>query len=160
MSDGEQLDFGSAAAALARLDHLDTDAMQLLHRLELSGEDFYNGLADRIGDPRAAELLRRNGREEAGHARRIARALALKLGPEAPTPSSMDQRFPVALPDTIPLEMLPAIVQGELDGDAGYQKWADHEPDAAVAQLLRRNGREETKHGERVNEALAILRGA
>jgi rubrerythrin len=156
----DQLDFGSAAAALARLDHLDADALQLLHRLELSGEDFYNGLAERVGDPRAAELLRRNGREEAGHARRIARALALKLGPDAPSSAAMDERFPVALPDVIPLEMLPAIVQGEIDGDAGYQRWADHEPDPAVAQLLRRNGREETKHGERVTEALAILRGA
>jgi hypothetical protein len=160
MTDAQQLDFGSAAMALAQLEALDVEAMQLLHRLELSGEDFYNGLAERIGDPRAAELLRRNGREEAGHARRIARALALKLGPDAPAPSDMSERFPVSLPDTIPLELLPAIVQGELDGDAGYQRWADNEPDAAVAQLLRRNGREESLHGERVNQALAILRDA
>ena len=46
--------------------------------------------------------------------------------------------------------MLPGIVQGEQAGDAGYQKWADAEPDPEVARLLRLNGREETLHGERV----------
>ena len=47
----------------------------------------------------------------------------------------------------------------QLDGDAGYQRWADREPDPEVQRLLRRNGREETVHGQRVTEVIAILEG-
>ena len=58
------------------------------------------------------------------------------------------------------LELFPAIVKAELDGDAGYQRWADREADPEVERLLRLNGREETIHGNRVAEALAILEAA
>ena len=58
------------------------------------------------------------------------------------------------------LELFPAIIKAEMDGDAGYQRWADGEPDPEVARLLRLNGREETKHGERAARALAILEAA
>lgn len=153
-------DFFTAAAELAAIDRLDVPAMRLLFRLERSGEDFYNALADRIGDEQAAELLRRNGREELGHARRLQRAIAAKLGEEY-EPSGQDlERFPIPLPDSISIDLLPIVVQAELDGDTGYQRWADAEPDAEVARLLRSNGREETIHGRRVEEAIAILRSA
>jgi rubrerythrin len=150
-------DFLSASMELAGLDRLDVPALELLYKLECSGEDFYNLLADRIGDERAAELFRRNGREEFGHARRISRAIALKLGRDFEPSDALQERFPITLPEQIDPAMLPAIVQGELAGDAGYQKWADNEPDEDVARLLRLNGREETLHSERVTEALAIL---
>ena len=61
--------------------------MELMYKLECSGEDFYNLLADRIGNHEAAVLLRRNGKEELGHARRIAVRIAIKQGHEfVPTP--------------------------------------------------------------------------
>ena len=41
--------------------------------------------------------------------------------------------------------------------DAGYQRWADRETDPEVQRLLRLNGREETTHGERVREVMALL---
>ena len=50
--------------------------------------------------------------------------------------------------------------EAEMDGDAGYQHWADKESDPEIARLLRLNGREETKHGERVAQALSILEAA
>jgi rubrerythrin len=154
----DERDFFSASVELGGRDVLDVDALQLLFRLECSGEDFYNALADRIGDDRAAELLRRNAREELGHARRIQRAISLKLGEEyVPSGAELD-RFPIELPDTIGPDLLPIIVQAEIDGDAGYQRWADGESDEAVARLLRLNGREETIHGERVAAAIEILR--
>jgi len=156
----EHTDFFSAVAALTALERLDVDGMRLLFRVERSGEDFYNGLADRIGDGRAADLLRRNGREENGHAERIRKALGVKLGrPWEPTADDL-ARYPVPLPDEIPPPLLAVIVKGELDGDVGYQKWADREPDAEVQRLLRLNGREETVHGERVKEVIAILGAA
>ena len=150
-------DFFSASAAIATVEVLDVEAMELLFRLECSGEDFYNALADRIGDSRAAELLRKNGREEMGHARRHERAIAIKLGGEYAPSDAVRERFAIPLPDTISNDLLPIIVKAELDGDAGYQRWADAEGDPEVARLLRLNGREETVHGERVAEALAIL---
>lgn len=152
-------DFFAAVAALGAIETLDVDALRLLYRVECSGEDFYNLLADRIGDARAAELLRRNGREERGHAERVRRVLGIKLG-HGYEPTDEDQaRYAIPLPETISPELLPIIVKGELDGDAGYQRWADRESDPEAQRLLRLNGREETTHGERVREVIALLDG-
>jgi len=153
----EELDFASAAQALAELDQLDVPAMQLMYKLECSGEDFYNLLADRIGNDDAAVLFRRNAKEELGHARRIARAISIKQGREFEPSAELQQRYAVSLPDQIDPAMLPFIVAGEQAGDAGYQAWADNESDPEVARLLRLNGREESLHGERVTQAMAIL---
>ena len=54
-------DFVSAAVELGEMQQLDVAALELLFQLECSGEDFYNLLADRIGNEDAAQLLRRNG---------------------------------------------------------------------------------------------------
>lgn len=156
----EELDFAGASQALAQLDRLDVPAMELMYKLECSGEDFYNLLADRIGNDEVAVLLRRNAKEELGHARRIARAIAIKQGHEFEPTAEQQQRYDVSLPDIIDPAMLPLIVAGEQAGDAGYQQWADNEPDEEVARLLRLNGREETLHGERVTQAIAILESA
>jgi rubrerythrin len=142
---------------LNQLDALEVDHLCSLFTIELGGEQLYEQLAGKIADPQAAELLRRNGREEAGHARRVARAIAIKLGADfEPTPEMLQLR-PVRLPDEIDAEFLAMLVQGERDGDAGYQRWADHETDPEVQRLLRLNGREETIHGRRVETVLAIL---
>src|SRR5215472_3787838 len=156
----EELDFASASQALAELDQLDVPAMELMYKLECSGEDFYNLLADRIGNDEVAALFRRNAKEELGHARRIARAIAIKQGHEFEPSAELQQRYSVSLPDTVDPAMLPFIVAGEQAGDAGYQAWADNEADPDVARLLRLNGREESLHGERVTEAIAILEAA
>ena len=153
-------DFFSAVTALATLEVLDADGMRLLFRVERSGEAFYDGIAERIGNPECAALLRRNGREERGHAERVRRALGVKLGrPFEPTADDL-ALYPIALPPEIPAMILQQIVQGELDGDTGYQRWADREPDPEVQRLLRQNGREETVHGQRVTEVMRLLEAA
>ena len=154
------LDFFSASAKLAACTELDLEAMELLYRLEISGDDFYQGLADRIGNDEAGDLLRKNGREELGHARRVQRAMSIKLGHDYEPSTEVATPFVIPLPDEVSLELFPVIVKAELDGDAGYQHWADIEPDPEVARLLRLNGREETIHGERVAQALSILEAA
>src|SRR4051794_24997191 len=132
----DQSDAGTAFAAIGSLEQLDVEALKVLFRVENSGEDFYNALADRVDNGQAAELLRRNGREEAGHARRALRAINQKLGTEfEPTPQMLE-RFPVTVPDVVSPKLLARLVQGELDGDAGYQRWADNEPDPEVERLL------------------------
>jgi len=150
-------DFATAAAGLSQLDALDVEAMRVMYRVETAGEVFYELLAASVPDESAAALLRRNGREERHHAERIRRMIGLKLGKDY-VPEGVDlEPMAVNLPDPFPVELLPAIVQGELAGDVGYQRWADNEPNADVQKLLRLNGREESIHGRRVEEALAIL---
>src|SRR6187402_3154130 len=133
-------DFFSAVTALGAVEQLDVDALRLLYRIECAGEEFYNLLADRIGDARAADLLRRNGREERGHAERVRRVLGIKLGRTYEPTDEDCARYAIPLPDTISPELLPLIVQGEIDGDAGYQRWADRESDPEAQRLLRLNG--------------------
>ena len=153
----DHADFISAVTALGSIEQLDVDAMRLLFRVECSGEDFYNLIADRIGNEEAAALLRRNAREERGHAERVRRAIGVKLGKPFEAPPEDLERYAIALPDAIPAELLPLIVQGEIDGDQGYQRWADRETDPEVQRLLRQNGKEETVHGERVQAVMRIL---
>lgn len=154
-----QDDFFAAVATLATIETLDVEALRLMYRVECAGEVFYNLLADRIGHPDAAELLRRNGREERAHAERIRRVLAIKLGRPYEPIAADRAPYVMTLPETISAAFLPLIVQGELDGDAGYQRWADRESDPEAQRLLRQNGREETTHGERVREVIALLGG-
>ena len=110
------------------LDHLDVDTMRSLYTLELSGEDFYHALADRVSDHEAARLLRNNGREEGGHAQRLLRALSLKEGADVTPSAAMLERRPVRLPDAIDVRLLTNLVRGELDGDVGYQRWRTMNP--------------------------------
>jgi rubrerythrin len=53
--------------------------------------------------------------------------------------------------------MFAGIVKGELNGDAGYQKWADAEENEEVQRLLRLNGREETIHAGRAQQVFELL---
>jgi hypothetical protein len=95
-----------------------------------------------------------------GHARRLQRVIALKTGVEL-DPEAEIECFPVeGLPDTVDPAMLALIVQGEVAGDAGYQRWADEEEDPEAARLLRLNGREESKHAARIEQVIAILADA
>jgi len=155
----DDIDFFTATARIGDIKELDVDAITLLIRIECSGEDFYDQLADRVGNDEAATLLRRNGREETGHARRLHRALAIKLGREPDFTIDEVERFELSLPDTIDAAIFPVIVEAELQGDAGYQGWAGRETDPEIIRLLHLNGREETIHGERVREVQAILEG-
>jgi rubrerythrin len=141
---------------LSELDALGIDELRSLFTIELGGERFYQALADMAGSDQAAELLRRNGREEAAHARRVARAVSIKLGSDFQPTSDMLEVPEVRLPDSLPA-ILPALIEGERQGDAIYQKWAENEPDPAVARLLRLNGREESLHAGRVEQVRAIL---
>jgi len=152
-------DFFAAVTAMAGLEQLDVAALRLVYRIERAGETFYNLLAERIGNAEAADLLRRNGREERAHAERIRKVLGIKLGHDY-EPTAEDQApYAIALPPTVGVDLLPLIVQGELAGDADYHRWAEREPDPEAQRLLRQNGREETQHGERVKQVIALLGG-
>lgn len=154
------MDFFEATMKLGAAETLDLETAELLIRIENSGDVLYNALADRLDNEEAAELLRKNGREEVGHARRMMKVLSLRAGTEyVPSPEVLE-KFAVDLPDSIDASALPMIVEGELQGDVGYQKWAAMETDPEIIELLLRNGREETKHAKRIEQAIAILAAA
>lgn len=149
--------FFTANASLAGVDKLEVPELTLMYRIEMAGELFYNILADRVGNDTAADLLRKNAVEERGHARRLARMISIKLGHEwEPTPEE-SELLAVPLPETIDSKMFAAVVQGEINGDAGYQRWADAETDEEVVRLLRLNGREETIHAGRAQQVFDLL---
>ena len=154
------MDFFEATARIGAADTLDLETAELLIRVENSGDVLYNELAARLDNEEAAELLRRNGREEVGHARRVMKILSLKLGTEYVPSAEVMEKFAVDLPDSVDASALPMIVEGEMQGDIGYQKWAAAETDPEIIKLLLLNGREETKHAERIKQAIEILAAA
>ena len=153
----ERQDFASDAQALAALNHLDVPELEVLYKLERTAAHLYDLLADRIGNEDAAELFRRNGREELGHARRARRAIVFKLGHGFEPPSELQEWYPLELPTMVSSDLLASLLSGEQAGELDYQRWAESEAHPEVARLLRLNGREETLHGERVAKAIAIL---
>lgn len=147
-----------AFAFLATRARLSTDDMKILALLEAAGETFYLAAADAVGNDEAKDLLRRNGQEERGHAHRLLKAIEL-LGETFSLPADADNPYiqPMDLVGIINADLLNIIRQSEQDGDLQYQAWADAEDNAAVAKILRQNGAEETRHGERVAQVVALL---
>ncbi len=150
---------GCPTDAFAALEYLKSrpslsiDDLKVLAMIEAYGEVFYEVLARGVSDDQSKKLLRRNGAEERGHAHRLLKAISLKGG-SFELPSNAENPFnPFAL-DAVPAnsELLGMLQQAEVDGDLQYQHWADAEKDPEIAQLLRLNGREETRHFERVAE--------
>lgn len=148
-----------AFAYLTTRKQLSVEDMQVLAMIECFGEAFYLLLADNVSNPEAKTLLTRNGNEERGHAHRLLKAIKLKSGSEFALPANEDNPFfkfcPMEL--TCDDDLIAALAKGEADGDLVYQVWADAESNPQVADLLRLNGREETRHGERVNEVKKLL---
>jgi hypothetical protein len=54
-------------------------------------------------------------------------------------------------------EMLNGIAQGEAAGEALYDGWATYLGNEEAARQLRQNGKEEAGHGERAQQAIALL---
>jgi len=152
-----ELNFFTANAGLADVAKLEVPELKLMYRIEMAGEVFYNILADRVGNETAADLLRKNAVEERGHARRLARMISIKIGHEWEPSAEENELLAVPLPETIDSKMFAAVVQGEINGDAGYQRWADAETDEEVVRLLRLNGREETIHAGRAQQVFDLL---
>lgn len=152
-----EMNFFTANASLAGVERLEVPELTLMYRIEMAGELFYNKLADLVDNDEAASLLRKNAVEERGHARRLARMISIKIGREWVPGADVEELLDVPLPASVDQSMFAAIVKGELNGDAGYQKWADAEDNEEVERLLRLNGREETIHAGRAQQVFDLL---
>ncbi|CUU54902.1 hypothetical protein Ga0074812_103392 [Parafrankia irregularis] len=153
----DEQDFRAAARDLSRLDHLDVPELEVVYKLERTSGFFYFQLADSLRNEEAAELLRRNGRGEWGHASRMQQALTIKLGCPYEPSADLEGGYPLGPPPPVDAALLAAIARGERAGDADYQRWAGTEPDPNVARLLRINGREDSQHADRVARVSALL---
>jgi rubrerythrin len=151
------INFFTANASLADVAKLEVPELTLMYRIEMAGELFYNMLADRVNNDEAASLLRKNAVEERGHARRLARMISIKNGAEWVPSAEVEELLEVPLPEEIDARIFAGVVKGELNGDAGYQKWADAEDNEEVERLLRLNGREETIHAGRAQQVFDLL---
>jgi rubrerythrin len=151
---GYPMDLIAAFDVLKTRKRLGLDELKVLALVESAGELFYQSIAKTARTEEARKLLTRTSQEERGHARRILNALQI-LGVESPTlPDIKDNPFSKNIPREIPLsaDFLSMLEKAEFDGDAHYQTWADGEPNGEIARLLRQNGAEETRHGERAQE--------
>jgi rubrerythrin len=160
--DGYPLDSAGAFELLRSRSKLEPNDLKVLAMIEAAGEAFYFQVAESVQDPRAKELLRQNGREERGHAYRLAKILRLQTGEEWTVPAAQDNPFLASAPPTLPAvtpEFIASLEHGEADGDRLYQVWADGATDPEIAKLLRLNGREESRHGERDAEVIRYLTG-
>jgi rubrerythrin len=152
--------FAAAYQRLTSQSRLEVEDMKLMILLELSGEPLYMRLAELAPSEEAADLLRKNGREETAHAHRLKRAIEILTGKSFRMPSLAEN--PYATPPPIAAlspELLLGLAGAEKGGDLMYQRYADCESNPEVAELLRQNGREETRHGERVEKVIQLLRG-
>ena len=153
-------DFGTAFARLSALSKLSVEDMKLMILLETAGEPLYIGLADGVESEEAKKLLCQNGREETAHAHRLKKAIEILTGESYEIPALADNPYadPPPMGDVTP-GLLRGLVSAEQGGDSLYQAYADNEANPEVAELLRQNGREETRHGERVEQVIALLGG-
>lgn len=151
-------DFNSALAYLAGVAQPTVDDLRLMVLIEASGQALYQELADSVQDQQVKDVLQQNGREELAHAHRVAKAVEHLTGAPCPVPESAQNpycRNPQKLvftPDTC-----AAIIAGEMGGEDLYGAWASSLSDVHAAQLLRQNGAEERRHGERLQTIAHLL---
>ena len=151
---------GEAFDLLGTRTRLSADDMKVMALIEQTAEGFYMALARATDNSEVAGLLQRNGNEERGHAHRLVKALGLLGAPFSLPQIELNPYHSELHFDALDSDFLANLEQTELGGDKNYQTWADNEPNAEVARLLRQNGKEESRHSERVAKAKALLSAA
>ena len=133
--------------------------MMVMVLVEAASKNLYEALAEAVADDQAKALLCANGREELGHAHRVARAIGKITGTDYPVPSPDENPYlAVPLPAyKVDKAMLAGLAETEFNGNNLYDSWATHCGNAEAAALFRENGREEIGHGKRLEQAAALL---
>jgi rubrerythrin len=134
------------------------DDLKVMVMLEAAGQGFYAALAEAAPSAEIRTLLEKSGREEMGHAHRVARVIKHIFGEDFAVPTPEQNPYymkPAGL--AVTAELLDSITQGENAGEALYDGWAAYLGDAEAARQLRQNGAEERGHGERAQQAKALL---
>jgi rubrerythrin len=148
----------AAFAYIGTIDRPSVDDLKLMVCLEASGLSFYKALAAEAPSKAIGDLLAANGREEMAHARRLQKAIEILSGETFQIPSPDANPYDTA-PATLPVDeaLLDNMAKGEFGGELMYEGWAAKIGNDEVAKLLRQNGKEERRHGERAQQAKALL---
>jgi rubrerythrin len=148
----------AAFAYIGTIDRPSVDDLKLMVCLEASGLSFYKALAAGAPSKAIGDLLAANGREEMAHARRLQKAIEILSGETFQIPSPDANPYDTA-PATLPVDeaLLDNMAKGEFGGELMYEGWAAKIGNDEVAKLLRQNGKEERRHGERAQQAKALL---
>jgi rubrerythrin len=151
-------DFESALGYIMGVSAPTIDDFKLMVYVEAGGEAFYAGLANAAPNQGIKDLLNQNGREERAHAHRVKRVIEKLSGEKFDVPEPADNPYYVE-PEgmTVDEDMLKFLIEAEIGGEALYEGWASGVGDAECADLLRQNGKEEIRHGERAREAIGLL---
>ncbi len=134
------------------------DQLKMMVLLEASGKGAYGDLATASGNSEVAALLNRNGHEELAHAHRVRKAILALTGEDYEIPSLAENPYyERAEGVTVTAAMLGKIAEAEFGGEVLYETWAANIGHPEAAALFRQNGREEAEHGNRVQQAAALL---
>ena len=158
LSDGMPKNASEAGAYIFTVTQPTLDDLKVMVMLEASGQGFYAALAEAAPNEEIRALLAKNGQEEMGHAHRVARVIKQLFGEDFAVPGPDENPYymkPAGL--VVSKEMLDGITQGEIGGEALYEGWATFLGDEEAARQLRQNGKEERGHGERAQQAKALL---
>ena len=150
----------TTSEALARINagtHPTIDDLKLMVFLEASGLAAYNELARSAPNDEVRGLLEANGREELAHAHRVAKVIKILTGEDFPPPSAEDNRYVGPIGRPLDRDLLNYLVAAEDNGETLYRTWAENIGNAEAAELLRQNGKEELRHGERAKQAADLL---
>jgi rubrerythrin len=133
--------------------------LKVMVLVEAAGLTLYEETAKSTDHPGVKDLLLHNGREEMAHAHRVSKAIMALTGEDYPPPAAADNPYLVGpIPSTpVTAEGLTQTAQAEFGGDALYARWADAIDHEEAARLFRLNGSEESDHGNRLMEAVALL---
>jgi rubrerythrin len=134
------------------------DDLKVMVMLEAAGQGFYAALAEAAPNAEIRALLEKSGREEIGHAHRVAHVIKQVFGEDFAVPAPEENPYyvkPAGL--AVSAQLLDGIIQGEKAGEALYDGWALLLGEAEAARHLRQNGAEERGHGERAEQAKALL---
>ena len=133
--------------------------LQLMVLAEAAGQALYGAMAQDAPNDEVKALLLANGREEMAHAHRVSRAIGAITGTDYPVPSAEENPYLTAPMKQRPVTaaVLAGLAQSEFAGDGLYRTWADNCANPQAAELCRQNGREESRHGERMMQAAALL---
>ena len=158
LSDAMPKNASEASTYIFKVTNPTLDDFKVMAMLEAAGQGFYAALAEAAPNEAIRALLAKNGQEEMGHAHRVVKVIKQVFGADFAIPGPEENPYyskPAGL--VVSKQMLDGITQGEIAGEALYDGWATALDNEEAARQLRQNGREERGHGERAQQAIALL---
>ncbi len=158
LSEGMPKDAASAGAYIFTVTKPTLDDLKVMVMLEAAGKGFYDALSASAPNEAVRALLAKNGQEEMGHAHRVVRVIKQVFGVDFAIPTPEENPYAMGSAGIqVSKDMLNGITQGEIAGEGLYESWAVALGDEEAARQLRQNGKEERGHGERAQQAVALL---